>query len=37
MLKDAFLKVEILEDYTFCLFDIYGLQTLDSCSTAHEG
>lgn len=34
--KDAFSKVEILEDYTFRLLDIYGSQTLGSCSAAER-
>ena len=34
--KDAFSKVEILEDYTFRLLDIYGAQTLGSCSAAER-
>ncbi|MBO4568196.1 MAG: AAA family ATPase [Bacteroidales bacterium] len=34
--KDAFSKVEILEDYTFRLLDIYGIQTLGSCSAAER-
>lgn len=34
--KDAFSKVEILEDYTFRLLDKYGSQTLGSCSAAER-
>ena len=34
--KDAFSKVEILEDYTFRLLDNYGAQTLGSCSAAER-
>ncbi|WP_294532051.1 AAA family ATPase [uncultured Bacteroides sp.] len=34
--KDAFSKVEILEDYTFKLLDNYGSQTLGSCSAAER-
>ena len=34
--KDAFSKVEILEDYTFRLLDRYGSQTLGSCSAAER-
>jgi len=34
--KDAFSKVEILEDYTFRLLDVYGSQTLGSCSAAER-
>lgn len=34
--KDAFSKVEILEDYTFRLLDNYGSQTLGSCSAAER-
>lgn len=34
--KDAFSKVEILEDYTFRLLDMYGAQTLGSCSAAER-
>lgn len=34
--KDAFSKVEILEDYTFRLFDKYDIQTLGSCSAAER-
>ena len=34
--KDAFSKVEILEDYTFRLFDKYDTQTLGSCSAAER-
>ena len=34
--KEAFSKVEILEDYTFRLLDIYGSQTLGSCSAAER-
>ena len=34
--KDAFSKVEILEDYTFRLLDKYGAQTLGSCSAAER-
>ena len=34
--KDAFTKVEILEDYTFRLLDVYGSQTLGSCSAAER-
>ena len=34
--KEAFSKVEILEDYTFRLLDIYGAQTLGSCSAAER-
>ena len=34
--KDAFSKVEILEDYTFLLLDKYGSQTLGSCSAAER-
>lgn len=34
--KDAFSKVEIREDYTFHLLDIYGTQTLGSCSAAER-
>ena len=34
--KDAFSKVEILEDYTFRLIDNYGAQTLGSCSAAER-
>ena len=34
--KDAFSKVEILEDYTFRLLDYYGSQTLGSCSAAER-
>ena len=34
--KDAFSKVEILEDYTFRLLDNYGQQTLGSCSAAER-
>ncbi len=34
--KDAFSKVEILEDYTFLLLDNYGSQTLGSCSAAER-
>jgi DNA sulfur modification protein DndD len=34
--KDAFSKVEILEDYTFLLLDMYGAQTLGSCSAAER-
>ena len=32
--KDSFSKVEILEDYTFRLLDMYGNQALGSCSAA---
>ena len=32
--KDAFSKVEILENYSFRLLDKYGNQTLGSCSAA---
>ena len=34
--KNAFSKVEILEDYTFRLLDNYGSQTLGSCSAAER-
>ena len=34
--KNAFSKVEILEDYTFRLLDNYGTQTLGSCSAAER-
>ena len=34
--KEAFSKVEILEDYTFRLLDKYGSQTLGSCSAAER-
>ena len=34
--KNAFSKVEILEDYTFRLLDIFGAQTLGSCSAAER-
>lgn len=34
--KNAFSKVEILEDYTFRLLDIFGTQTLGSCSAAER-
>lgn len=34
--KDAFSKVEILEDYAFRLLDNYGSQTLGSCSAAER-
>lgn len=34
--KDAFMKVEILEDYKFRLLDNYGNQTLGSCSAAER-
>ena len=34
--KDAFSKVEILEDYNFRLLDNYGFQTLGSCSAAER-
>lgn len=34
--KNAFSKVEILEDYTFRLLDNYGAQTLGSCSAAER-
>lgn len=34
--KNAFTKVEILEDYTFRLLDNYGFQTLGSCSAAER-
>ena len=34
--KDSFSKVEILEDYTFRLLDVYGSQTLGSCSAAER-
>ena len=34
--KDAFSKVELLEDYTFRLLDKYGSQTLGSCSAAER-
>lgn len=34
--KDAFSKVEILEDYTFRLLDNYGSQALGSCSAAER-
>lgn len=34
--KDTFSKVEILEDYTFRLLDMYGSQTLGSCSAAER-
>ena len=34
--KDAFLKVNILEDYSFELLDAYGQQTLGACSAAER-
>lgn len=34
--KESFSKVEILEDYTFRLLDMYGAQTLGSCSAAER-
>lgn len=34
--KDAFLKVSILEDYSFELLDAYGQQTLGACSAAER-
>ena len=34
--KESFSKVEILEDYTFRLLDMYGSQTLGSCSAAER-
>jgi len=34
--KDTFSKVEILEDYAFRLLDMYGSQTLGSCSAAER-
>lgn len=34
--KNVFSKVEILEDYTFRLLDMYGAQTLGSCSAAER-
>lgn len=34
--KNTFSRVEILEDYTFRLLDMYGAQTLGSCSAAER-
>ena len=34
--KDAFSKVNILEDYSFELLDAYGQQTLGACSAAER-
>lgn len=34
--KDIFSKIEILEDYSFRLLDLYGNQTLGSCSAAER-
>lgn len=34
--KDAFSRIDIAEDYTFQLLDMYGEQTLGSCSAAER-